>query len=207
MATYQYTPWLIYKNLAKFIEHRGLTGADYKANMDKNALLGALNSQEYIKIEAKKGQMAVIILLIAEDSEYMNKTQKFVKLLSNIGIDEDNTEKINLVAITPTGCSKNILKKTEEYHGLYFEDVKYYNMIIVIPEHPIVPKHEIMAPNEAKELMEVYYLDKKKIPRINSDDSAIIWLGAEPGNIIRIYKISDTCGESIYYRIVTKRVI
>ena len=75
-------------------------------------------------------------------------------------------------------------------------------MKIDIQDHMLVPKHEIMTEEEiSDEFSDVDY-DYKNLPKIRSDDSVVEAIGAEPGNILRITRESQTAGKFVTYRIV-----
>ncbi|HJH31888.1 MAG TPA: DNA-directed RNA polymerase subunit H [Methanosarcinaceae archaeon] len=93
-------------------------------------------------------------------------------------------------------------------------------------DHNSVPKHEIMQEDEIKVLLNTYQIDKERLPKIKgikksvekvgkkvtkkvgkkiSDkgvDPVVIELGAKIGDVIKITRISQTAGESLYYRLV-----
>jgi DNA-directed RNA polymerase subunit H len=69
-------------------------------------------------------------------------------------------------------------------------------------KHELVPKHEILPPEEAKELLEKYHIEAHQLPAIKSSDVAVIGIGAKLGDIIKITRESPTAGEHIAYRLV-----
>ncbi|UCH71290.1 MAG: DNA-directed RNA polymerase subunit H [Candidatus Bathyarchaeota archaeon] len=69
-------------------------------------------------------------------------------------------------------------------------------------EHELVPKHEILSPEEAKELLEKYRVQPYQMPRIKSSDVAVIAIGAKTGDILKITRKSLTAGKYISYRYV-----
>ncbi len=71
-------------------------------------------------------------------------------------------------------------------------------------EHQMVPKHEVVAPQEKKAIMESLGVTKEQMPVIFDSDPALKELNAKPGDLIKITRESPTAGISIYYRIVAK---
>ncbi len=71
-----------------------------------------------------------------------------------------------------------------------------------ILEHELVPKHEVLPPDEAKKLLEKLGIQPTQLPWISIDDPVVKAIGAKPGDIIRIIRKSPTAGESIAYRYV-----
>ena len=71
-----------------------------------------------------------------------------------------------------------------------------------IQEHMLVPKQEIMTEEEiSNEFSDADY-DFKDLPKIKVNDPVAESIGAEPGNILRITRESQTAGVFVTYRIV-----
>ncbi len=66
----------------------------------------------------------------------------------------------------------------------------------------LVPKHEIMTEEEISEEFSDVDYDFKDLPKIRANDPVVEAIGAEPGNVLRITRESQTAGEFITYRIV-----
>ena len=75
-------------------------------------------------------------------------------------------------------------------------------MKIDIQDHMLVPKHEIMTEKEISEEFSDVDYDFKDLPKIKSEDPVVKAIGAEPGNVLRITRESQTAGVFITYRIV-----
>lgn len=76
--------------------------------------------------------------------------------------------------------------------------------IVLVPDHVLVPKHEIMAKKDAEEVLKTYNCRTTDLPLIFVNDPAIIGLGVKPGDMIKITRKSATAGESFYYRYVVE---
>ncbi len=70
-----------------------------------------------------------------------------------------------------------------------------------IMDHFLVPRHEIVPPEEREELLKKWGVTPENLPKILQDDPVVKELGAKPGDLIRIYRKSPV-GDSVYYRIV-----
>ena len=75
-------------------------------------------------------------------------------------------------------------------------------MKIDIQDHMLVPKHEIMTEEEISEEFSKVDYDFKSLPKIRADDPVVEAIGAEPGNVLRITRESQTAGVFVTYRIV-----
>ena len=75
-------------------------------------------------------------------------------------------------------------------------------MKIDIQDHMLVPKHEIMTESEISDEFSNVEYNFKDLPKIKSDDPVVKAIGAEPGNVLRITRESQTAGVFVTYRIV-----
>ncbi len=66
----------------------------------------------------------------------------------------------------------------------------------------LVPKHEILSPEDAERILEFYGVTPEEFPRIKQDDPGLVRLKVNAGDIIRITRNSPTAGKSFYYRVV-----
>ncbi len=71
-------------------------------------------------------------------------------------------------------------------------------------EHKFVPKHEIVKPEKAREVLEKYRVQGHKMPWIRASDAAVIAIGASPGDILKITRESSTAGKHFFYRYVVE---
>jgi DNA-directed RNA polymerase subunit H len=72
----------------------------------------------------------------------------------------------------------------------------------LVSDHILVPKHEILSPEEVQKVLETYHVKPHQLPYILSTDPAIKELGAKPGDIIKITRTSEASGVAYYYRYV-----
>ncbi|MBW2977220.1 DNA-directed RNA polymerase subunit H [Candidatus Woesearchaeota archaeon] len=71
---------------------------------------------------------------------------------------------------------------------------------INIQKHILMPKHIKISEKEKKELLEMYKITIKELPKIRIDDPAIQSLKPKIDDVIKIMRKSSTAGESIFYR-------
>lgn len=75
-----------------------------------------------------------------------------------------------------------------------------------VTDHKFVPKHEILPAEEKKSILAQYNATEEQFPFLFSNDPVVREIGAHPGDMVRISRISDTAGESFYYRFVVEAV-
>jgi DNA-directed RNA polymerase subunit H len=71
-------------------------------------------------------------------------------------------------------------------------------------EHNLVPKHELLSPEEAQAILDKYHVTREQMPKILLDDPAIKDMQAKTGDIIKITRHSRHVGPSLYYRVVVE---
>jgi len=71
-------------------------------------------------------------------------------------------------------------------------------------EHVLVPRHEILTPEEKEKVLMEYRVQPYQLPQIRSSDPAAKAIGARPGDIVRIIRDSSTAGKYVSYRYVVE---
>ena len=73
-----------------------------------------------------------------------------------------------------------------------------------IMDHKLVPFHEIISDDEREELFRKYKISPSDLPKILDTDPVAIFIGAEPGQIVKIIRKSHTAKEAVTYRLVVQ---
>ena len=69
-------------------------------------------------------------------------------------------------------------------------------------EHKLVPRCEILTPEEKERLLAEYRVQAYQLPQISASDPAVTAIGAMPCDVLRVIRKSQTAGEHIAYRYV-----
>lgn len=71
-----------------------------------------------------------------------------------------------------------------------------------VTRHALVPKHErVDSPKEIQRILKTYGIKKNQLPIIFAKlDPVCRYLGVEPGNIVKVTRVSPTGGEHVVYR-------
>lgn len=73
---------------------------------------------------------------------------------------------------------------------------------VKILEHELVPKHEVLSPEEALKVLKKLGITPDKLPWIRASDPVARAIRAKPGDIVKITRKSLTAGETVVYRYV-----
>jgi DNA-directed RNA polymerase subunit H len=78
-------------------------------------------------------------------------------------------------------------------------------MAMDVRDHRLVPEHRKMSEDEVEELLETFDIEKKNLPRIKENDSALKQKDFEVDDVFEITRESPTAGETTYYRRVVEK--
>ena len=73
-----------------------------------------------------------------------------------------------------------------------------------ITRHKLVPLHVVASDKERKELLEKYKITPDQLPKILNTDPVSVSIGAQPGQIVKIVRKSQTAKEAVAYRLVVE---
>lgn len=106
-------------------------------------------------------------------------------------------------AVTPD--AQTAIKQLKYSNCINIEVFTLREMLINVSKHVLVPKHIICSTEEEKELLTSYSVTKEQIPEIKVWDPQARYLGAQTGQIIKIYRKSTTMPGQICltYSVVT----
>jgi DNA-directed RNA polymerase subunit H (RpoH/RPB5) len=102
---------------------------------------------------------------------------------------------------------KEISKKVVQHIILKYGMVEVFaekELMINLVDHHLVPKHEVLSDEKAKEVLDSYLLKKRQLPIIYTSDPVARYYNMKVGQICRITRPSDKSGLSVAYRIVVK---
>jgi DNA-directed RNA polymerase subunit H len=75
---------------------------------------------------------------------------------------------------------------------------------VKVTDHVLVPKHEIVSEDEKKQILAKFNSTEDQFPFLFNNDPVAREIGAKPGDMVKISRISDTAGEATYYRYVVE---
>jgi len=134
-------------------------------------------------------------------------------LKSYIQFCEDNSYTNGVIIILATSPSDNILEIVRTHNSnpknqlMQIFNIRYLQFDI--STHRKVPHHRIMDDEEIDKLQKKMNLTdlKLQLPWIDSQDAMAKWLGARTGDVIEISRLSESAGDSKYYRYCVSNVL
>lgn len=198
----------IYKNLQEFLVYRNVK-SDYQF-VSSDKFVSAI-APEYIKItgtrDDKHGKRAFVLFLIAPESKYAINVPWFKKLLATIDTKTMESD-AEIVFISENPLTNFIITQLNvertTNRKLYIEHYEYKIFTIVVPKHILVPKHTIASDTDVENFCKTFYTVTTRFPKILVTDPPVVWLGAKPGDVIRIDRDSEITVKSIGYRTVIR---
>ncbi|KAF9266513.1 RPB5 subunit of DNA-directed RNA polymerase [Marasmius fiardii PR-910] len=99
--------------------------------------------------------------------------------------------------MTPS-ARKVIVAMSQQYR---LEEFSEADLLVNITHHTLVPKHEVLSPEEKRILLERYRLKDTQLPRIQIADPVARYYGLRRGQVVKITRPSETSGRYASYRI------
>jgi len=115
--------------------------------------------------------------------------------------DNDMRYAIVVVRVGMTPSAKKALQSAGG-DTLQIQSFTEAELMVNITEHELVPKHELLTPEEKIALIKRYKLKEQQIPRIKVSDPVAKYHGLRRGQIVKITRDSPTAGRYVTYRIV-----
>lgn len=200
-----YVPWEVYQNIKPFCTTRKINLET--AFLNEAQFIQHLNTYEYIKLTGTgvTGNK-VFIILIAMGSKYATNVPVFKKLMNTFKpADLIGNELIFLSEHPFTNfIRKHLLVIKKEIPSSHIESHDYNLLITDITKHPLVPLHEKITDKELTDLCNKLHVDKTYFQAIGLNDPPVVWIGGRIGDVIRIYRLSETTGETVVYRRVVR---
>jgi len=113
-------------------------------------------------------------------------------------------EKEGIKSLIMVGGGKYTYSAQKMGTDLGIEMIPPYLPSFDVFKHNLVPKHEVLSEDEKKAVIEKYRAQPFQFPWIKTSDPISIILGAQPGDIVKITRNSETAGTYVSYRYVIK---
>ncbi|KAH9481652.1 DNA-directed RNA polymerases I, II, and III subunit RPABC1 [Psilocybe cubensis] len=196
--------WKVNRTIHELVKDRGFQVSDDELYMDLNRFrqLYANNSgvvdrnQLNFYTTSNTNPTDQIFVFFSEERSVGVKTMR--KLL---GILEEKSIQRGIIVfpgnMTPS-ARKVIVAMSNDYR---LEEFSEADLLVNIVHHTLVPRHEVLSPEDKKLLLEKYRLKETQLPRIQLADPVARYYGLRRGQVVKITRPSETSGRYASYRI------
>ncbi|GAA6007239.1 DNA-directed RNA polymerase core subunit RPB5 [Rhodotorula paludigena] len=137
-----------------------------------------------------------IFVFYAEEASVGIKTmRKFIDILESQKFPRGIL--IYKTSMTPS-ANKVITAMSSQFQIEAFQESE---LLVNITEHILVPQHEVLKPEQKKELLQRYRLKDTQLPRIQLHDPVARYYGLKRGQVVKITRESETAGRYVSYRL------
>lgn len=215
-------------NLIKMLDNRGCDTKKY-LNYTREEIAALLTSQIQGKYTSSDEQGPLDMVVAQKNKSSGNYDRRvFVKYRMDLkmtkkdtiikqaaaifetqGLDKEKDTLIilnsNAIFLKPGGKDDSVQTVVNRCYltGMYVQIFGMENFLIDIASNQYVPKHVLLTDKEVQEVLKKYNIASDSMPKIKREDPMAKYVGAKPGQIIRIDTFNPTNGTEPMYRFVT----
>jgi len=222
MSNLNYTLSKIYNNLFIYFKYKNLISLDDQIK-DTEFIKNIFNNEYFIiknvsnnysneEIKIMKENInnmnfnnnkfkITYIIVFHYNSEIYTKTQELKKVLIKLKKIPFNYD---IILITKNSISTHVNNFIESIKNkINIINYTYKLFTIIIPNHILSNKHEILNEEESNNLLNnILFCKRQNLPKIRLSDPQIIWTAGKINDIVKITRYDDITGISIYYRVI-----
>lgn len=173
-----------------------------RGNRDKIMFIVLKSNDNYNTNNIELKKIKKIIELIDNDESTKNNTLNEFFLV----INKDYFGRKNFDDIVKDLSNRQKQGVDQEGEAPYYSVFPYHNFSFSVPKCKILYPHVLMTKEEVSELLQKERINFKDLPVILTNDVNIIWNGGKPGQVVKIYRYSESALESIYYRRIENHI-
>lgn len=210
----EHPSFLVYQLLGRFFESRGLTPVKADAlALDKYKFTSELEHVGYFRVDAEgDDQKVVAVILLALQGKYTEHGPQLRGLITTLNSEgfarEGRLGEVIVIAPEDIMRKKNMTDVVDTFRAAAADTLynmyPYHVFSLDIPRAQIVPKHEVISEAEAKAFLTRERLGLADLKRIPVSNPPVVWIGARPGQVVRITAPSEATRETYDYRVVTR---
>ena len=191
----------VYRTIANMLDKRGymvpkdlrdLTPVDFKEKFGEHP------SRENLTILVEKADEDTnqLFVFFPEDERLGVKP---IKTYLDRMRAENVLNAIIVLRVDITPYAKQALQEMSDQFRI--EHFREAELLVDITKHQLVPKHQVLTPNEKSALLKRYRLKENQLPRIQPNDPVARFYGMKRGQVVKIIRPSETAGRYVTYRI------
>ncbi|TFL04134.1 DNA-directed RNA polymerase RPB5 subunit [Pterulicium gracile] len=196
--------WKVNRTLHEMCKDRGYQVSDEELNMDLTTFRTQYNDNAgtmergrlnfYCTSEVDPSDQ--IFVFFSDERSVGVKTMR--KLL---GILEEKRISRGII-VFPGNMTPSARKVIVAMAGQYrLEEFSEADLLVNITRHQLVPRHDVLSPEEKAALLQKYRLKETQLPRIQLADPVARYYGLRRSQVVKITRPSETAGRYASYRI------
>ncbi|PFH53112.1 hypothetical protein AMATHDRAFT_138149 [Amanita thiersii Skay4041] len=195
--------WKVNRTIHELVRDRGYLVSDEEINMDLHHFREHYATHSVVDrgrmnffTSSRNDPTDQIFVYFSEEKSVGVKTMR--KMLGIL--DQHNIQRGIIVFpgnMTPS-ARKVIVAMAQTYR---LEEFSESDLLVNITHHTLVPRHDVLTPEEKKLLLEKYRLKETQLPRIQLADPVARYYGLRRGQVVKITRPSETSGRYASYRI------
>ncbi|PIA49935.1 hypothetical protein AQUCO_01300576v1 [Aquilegia coerulea] len=197
----------IRKTALEMLKDRGYSVTDEEIQISRDGF-----RDKFVKENFKRESLEIIKERIKDDGKLEKVCVVFSNDPKNTGVKELKTvvthmkhENINkgivIIQHKVSPFAKNVVNEGRGTLEV-FEEAE---LLVNITHHDLVPKHELLTPEQKQAVLENYTIKEFQLPRILKSDPVARYYGLTRGQVVKITRKSETAGEYITYRYVVDK--
>ncbi|AXA49764.1 DNA-directed RNA polymerases I, II, and III subunit RPABC1 [Malassezia restricta] len=195
--------WRINRTIHELVADRGYEVSEeelsvdldtFKAEVSSNGIVDR-NRMNFFTQHKDKPEERLFVFYSMERNVGVKTMRQFINILEEKNI----TRGIIIWSDKMTSAAKKVIDAMRLQ--LVLEDFEEAFLLVNITHHQLVPKHEVLTPEEKTELLHRYRLKESQLPRIQQSDPVARYFGLSRGQVVKITRPSETSGRYCSYRI------
>lgn len=196
--------WRVYETIRDMLRDRGY---DDKLIAGKNVTNYDQFKKEFVtcgKIEKQnmnlickkmtKGQDLMMVCFMVDESININHIKRVYQRMKMHQI-------LNCIIVYPKIITISTKKHLDKDPTMNIEQFVETDLVINITKHVLMPKYEVLSPEEKYDFLKSTRILESQLPRIMYTDPVSKYFGIKRGDILKIIRKSETSGIYIMYRI------
>jgi len=219
----EHPSYLVYSLFPAFLASRKLKAlVPSKLAAARDSFTTELDHIGYFRLDAEGADRRIVsIFLLALCGKYTEHGPQLRGLVSSLDSEafarEGRLAEVIVIAPGDAMKKKNITdviyvfrktaaKNAERAEALaeFYNIYPYHVFSLNVPRAQIVPRHEIVDPADVRAFLARERRTLADLKRVAALSPPVVWIGARPGQVVRIVTPSETAGEAYDYYCVSR---
>nr|GAT60965.1 DNA-directed RNA polymerase RPB5 subunit [Mycena chlorophos] len=195
--------WKVNRTIHELVKDRGFQVSEDEITMDLATFRETFSSNGSVDrnrlhfyTNSRVNSSDQIFIFFSDERNVGVKTMR--KLLSILE-EKAITRGIIVFPSTMTSSARKVITAMAQQYRL--EEFSESDLLVNITHHTLVPRHDVLSPEDKTLLLQKYRLKETQLPRIQLADPVARYYGLRRGQVVKITRPSETSGRYASYRI------